>query len=142
MRCVCSVQINSISLHGGHAVSRSHSVSGLAAFHVYHIKASSTTDCCPELQRHTAVSCPAVLDMAAYTSTGTFSASSTLYDAVAYVSHEGHSPISGHYTATTRGQADNSQWITHDDDELSLCMTPFAPCKTKFMVIYCKRDVS
>ncbi len=26
-----------------HAVSRSHSVSGLAAFHVYHIKASSTT---------------------------------------------------------------------------------------------------
>ncbi|KAL0048807.1 hypothetical protein WJX82_011576 [Trebouxia sp. C0006] len=46
------------------------------------------------MKRHTAVSCPAVLDMAAYTSTGTFSASSTLYNAVAYVSHEGHSPIS------------------------------------------------
>jgi len=101
----------------------------------------SLTDCCSELQRHTAVACPAVLDMAAYTSTGTFSASSTLYDAVAYVSHEGESPTEGHYTATTRGKADNSQWICHNDDEVSPCMTPFAPCQTKFMVIYRKRDV-
>jgi len=80
--------------------------------------------------------------MAAYTGTGTFSASSTLYDAVAYVSHEGMTPTSGHYTATTRCEADNSQWTTHNDDELSLCITPFAPSKTKFMVIYRKRDVS
>jgi len=79
--------------------------------------------------------------MAAYTSTATFSASSTLYDAVAYVSHEGDTLTEGHYTATTRGEADNSQWICHSDDKLSPCMTLFAPCKTKFMVIYRKRDV-
>jgi hypothetical protein len=97
------------------------------------------TDCCSELQRHTAVSCPAVLDMAAYTSTGTFTAYSTLYDAVAYVSHEGVTPTSGHYTATTRCEADNSQWTTHDDNELSACISPLAPSKTTFMVVYCKR---
>ena len=43
-RALCLlIQTNSISLHGGHAVLRSHSVSGLAAFHIYHIRASSTT---------------------------------------------------------------------------------------------------
>jgi len=80
--------------------------------------------------------------MAAYTGTGTFSACSTLYNAVAYVSHEGMTPTSGHYTAATRDEADNSQWTAHNDDELSPCMTPFAPSQTNFIVIYCNRNVS
>ncbi|DBA79586.1 TPA: hypothetical protein ACH3X1_008276 [Trebouxia sp. C0004] len=56
----------------------------VAMFKEYDPVLNKQVDVPEQIKSHTAVSCPAVLDMAAYTSTGTFRASSTLlYDAVA-----------------------------------------------------------
>ena len=85
------------------------------------------TDLWLALQDHRPILCPAVLDMAAYKSDGTYSMVPTVY-AKAFKDKFRHYTTTtrcGHYTTTTRSDA-SSDWVEQNDAELQLCKQPFA----------------
>lgn len=98
----------------------------------------SVTDLRVALQDHRPILCPAVLDMAAYASSGTFGMAPSLYDAVAFVRHQGQSPTCGHYTTITKHDG-GSAWVEHSDAELNLCQQPFAASSQSLIAIYQRR---
>ena len=98
----------------------------------------SVTDLWLALQDHSPVLCPAVLDMAAYASSGTFGMTPSIYDAVAFVRHQGQSPTYGHYTTITKHDG-GSHWVNHNDAELQLCQQPFAASSQSLIAIYQRR---